>query len=266
MKSTHLRIIIFIFSLLFVNNSFSQLIIDNTSMTPAQLVQSVLVGGGVTVSNVAYTGSIPNSIGKFSTGGTPTNLGMTSGIILSTGNVLLAPGPNLTGSAGVDNFTGSDPDLEALIPGFTIYDAAVLSFTFKPLSDTIKFKYIFASEEYPEFVGTSYNDVFGFFLSGPGISGPYSNNAENIAIIPGTSLPVTIDNVNDHTNSQYYVDNTGGATIQYDGFTAVLTAWRIVTPCVNYQIKIAVGDAGDGAYDSAVFFRGTKLFNKCCFC
>jgi len=253
MKSMRLQIIILLFTLLFANNSFSQLIIDNTSMTPAQLVQNVLVGGGVTVSNVAYSGAIPNSIGKFSTGGNPTNLGMTSGIIMSTGNVMDAPGPNNSGSTGTDNYYGSDPDLAMLIPGYTVYDAAVLSFTFKPLSDTIKFKYVFGSEEYPEWVGSNYNDVFGFFLSGPGISGPYSNNAENIAIIPGTSLPVTINNVNSSSYSQYYVDNTGGATIQYDGFTTVLTAWRIVTPCANYQIKIAIGDAGDSNYDSAVF-------------
>jgi len=222
-------------------------------MTPAQLVQNVLVGGGVTVSNVTYSGNIPNSIGKFTTGGNPTNLGMTSGIIMSTGNVLSAPGPNISASTGIDNGTGSDPDLAMLIPGYTINDAAVLSFTFTPLSDTIRFKYVFGSEEYPEWVGSSFNDVFGFFLSGPGISGPYSNNAENIAIIPGTSLPVTIDNVNANSYSQYFIDNAGGATIEYDGFTTVLTAWRVVTPCVPYQIKIAIGDAGDAIYDSAVF-------------
>ena len=253
MKSLNYKFIIFIFSLFVANKSFSQLIIDNTSMTPAQLVQNVLVGGGVTVSNVIYSGSIPNSIGKFSTGGNPTNLGLTSGIIMSTGDVTLAPGPNNSPGAGADNGTGSDPDLAMLVPGFSIFDAAVLSFTFKPLSDTIKFKYVFGSEEYPEYVGSDYNDVFGFFLSGPGISGPYSNNSENIAIIPGTSLPVTIDNVNAGSYSQYYVNNSGGATIQYDGFTTVLTAWKLVTPCVNYQIKIAIGDAGDHVFDSAVF-------------
>jgi len=253
MKTTRLQIILLFLFFLIANNSYSQLIIDNSSMNPAQLVQNVLVGGGVNISNIVYSGSLPNSIGAFSTGGIPTNLGMTSGIIMSTGNVNLAPGPNISGSVGVSNGTGSDPDLAMLIPGYSIYDASVLSFTFVPLSDTIKFRYVFASEEYPEWVGSSYNDVFGFFLSGQGISGPYSNNGINMALIPGTSLPVTINNVNAGSYSQYYVNNTGGATIQYDGFTTVLTAWRLVTPCTPYQIKIAIGDAGDGTYDSAIF-------------
>jgi len=255
MKSKLIQIIFFFFLFLFTNSTFAQLIIDNTSMTPAQLVQNVLVGGGVTVTNVTYSGSVPNSIGKFSTGGNPTNLGLQSGIVMSTGNVNSAPGPNISGSTGVSNSTGSDPDLALLIPGYTINDAAVLSFTFVPLSDTIRFRYVFGSDEYPEYVGTSFNDVFGFFLSGPGITGPYSNNATNIALIPGTSLPVTIDNVNAGSYSQYYVNNTGGATIEYDGFTTVFTAWYLVTPCVPYQIKIAIGDAGDSAYDSAVFLE-----------
>jgi len=252
MKSKFLFPILFCFLLINYNSSFSQLIIDNTSMTPAQLVQNVLVGGGVTVSNVTYSGHIPNSIGKFSTGGNPTNLGLTEGIIMSTGKVTDALGPNTSGSTSFTNGTGSDPQLASLIPGYTVNDAAALSFTFVPLSDTIRFRYVFGSEEYPEWVGSSYNDVFGFFVSGPNPGGGTYNNY-NIARIPGTSLPVTIDNVNAGSYSQYYVNNTGGGTIEYDGFTTVLTAWAVVTPCVPYQIKIAIGDAGDSAYDSAVF-------------
>jgi len=261
-KAKKMRIISLLFSfiLLFlftVNNVNAQLIIDNTSNTPAQLVQNVLVGSGVSVSNVTYSGHIPRSIGKFTTGNNPTNLGLTSGIIMSTGNVMDAPGPNSSGSTGTNNGTGSDPDLAALIPGHTIYDAAVLSFSFIPLSDTVRFRYVFGSDEYPEFVNSNYNDVFGFFLSGPGINGPYSNSAINIALVPGTNMPVTIDNVNQNVNSQYYVNNNniGQGTVEYDGFTTVLTAWAVVTPCVPYQIKIAIGDAGDAIYDSAVFLE-----------
>ncbi|MDD3875214.1 MAG: choice-of-anchor L domain-containing protein [Bacteroidales bacterium] len=253
----YIKFLSFIFIFHF-NISQAQLIIDNTSMTPAQLVQNVLVGGGVTVSAVTYSGNIPNSIGKFSTGGNPTNLGLTEGIIMSSGNVMDAPGPNSSGSTGATNGTGSDPQLASLVPGYTVNDAAVLSFTFTPLSDTIRFRYVFGSEEYPEWVGSSYNDVFGFFISGPNPGGGTYNNL-NIAQIPGTTLPVTIDNVNASSYSQYYINNAGGSSIELDGFTAVLTAWALVTPCVPYQIKIAIGDAGDSVYDSVVFLESESF-------
>ena len=257
----------FIFSLtiilsLLIHNVNAQLIIDNTSMTPAQLVQNVLANSTSTISNIAYSGYIPNSIGKFSTGSLPTNLGLTTGIIMSTGNVMDAIGPNLSTSTTNSNGTGSDVDLASLIPGYTVNDAAVLSFSFVPISDTLKIRYVFASEEYPEWAGSSFNDVFGLFLSGPGISGPFSNNAMNIALIPGTSLPVSIDNINSGQNAQYYVDNTAGTTIEYDGFTTVFTTWALVTPYASYHIKIAIGDAGDSAYDSAIFLEQGNFINS----
>jgi gliding motility-associated-like protein len=239
-------------------SAFSQLTVS-TGQTPNQLVQNVLVGSGVTVSNVTYSGA-PGSIGYF-TGGNGTNLGIHSGIVMSTGVVDGSNGQPLIGSPASNfvswsNGTGSDPNLQTLIPGYTINDASVLQFDFIPLSDTISFRYVFGSEEYPEWVGSSFNDVFGFFVSGPNpLGGNYTNL--NIARIPGTSLPVTIDNVNIGSYSQYYVNNEGigGMTIVYDGFTTVLTAWCVVVPCVQYHIKIAIGDAGDSAYDSAVFLE-----------
>lgn len=241
-------LIIFLFSF-----NFTQAQLQITPNQTANQLVNILVGGGLSFSNATYSGAT-NSNGKFTTGGTPTNLGMSSGIILSSGSVLDAPGPNASGSITTSNGTGSDPQLAGLIPGYTINDACYLQFSFVPESDTIKFRYVFGSDEYPEWVSSSYNDVFGFFISGPNPGGGTYNN-KNIAIIPGTTLPVTIDNVNASTYSQYYVDNTSGATVQYDGFTTVLTAWCKVTPCQSYTIKIAVGDAGDSAYDSAVFLE-----------
>ncbi len=237
----------------FTLNLNAQLIV-NTGMTPTQLVQNILVGSGVTVSNVTFSGA-SNSIGSFTTGTSPTNLGLTSGIIMSSGDVSYAPGP-VSGFASTVNSTGSDPQLASLISSSSIYDAAVLQFNFIPQSDTIKFRYVFASEEYLEWVGSSYNDVFGFFISGPNPQGG-SYNFKNIALIPNTSLPVAINNVHSGSYSMYYVNNEGmyGQTIVYDGFTTVLTAWALVTPCVQYSIKIAIGDAGDSSYDSAVFLE-----------
>lgn len=240
------------------NKVHAQLQIDST-MTPTQLVQNVLLGGGITVSNVTYTG-FPNSISKFTAVG---NLGLTSGVMLTTGYAAVAYGPNSTSSAGNDvgvpsNFNltpNADGDalLDAIIqvssPGIYSNDAAVLEFDFVPTSDTVKFRYVFGSEEYPEFVG-SINDVFAFFLTGPG---GYNNS--NIALIPGTTTPITIGNVNNIDNNQYYVDNEFGTTVEYDGFTTVMTAVAAVTCGQTYHIKLAIADASDGVWDSAVFLE-----------
>jgi gliding motility-associated-like protein len=230
----------------------------STSMTPAQLVQNVLVGGGVSVSGVTYTGAA-SAIGHFTTGGTATNLGISSGILMSSGVVNGSPaiGSISTNQVSTANGTGSDPQLAALGSG-GVYDASVLEFNFVPLSDTIKFKYVFASEEYPEFVGTGVNDIFGFFISGPNpAGGSYSN--KNIALIPNTSIPIAIDNVNSSSHSQYYVDNQSGISVVFDGFTTVLTAWCRVTPCQSYHLKLAIGDVGDDIYDSGVFLEANSF-------
>lgn len=221
----------------------------------AQMV-SFLVGSGVTVSNPSMTGD-PMAFGRFTTGSNPTNLGLTSGIVLTTGSAIGSPplGSPVTNFASTNNSGGSDPQLASLI-GATINDAAVLEFDFVPISDTIKFRYVFGSEEYPEWVGSSYNDVFGFFITGPNPSGGNYTNF-NIARIPNTTLPVSINNINGSSYAQYYVDNQGlnGQTIVYDGFTKVLTAWAKVVPCSTYHMKIAIGDAGDDIYDSGVFLE-----------
>jgi len=254
-----IRLILIVVFTLSVSLLPAQLVM-NTTMSPQQLVQNILVGQGVTVSNVTYNSFTSHlNIGHFSA--LNTNLGLDSGIIMASGSVMNAIGPNNLTSAGNSTNSGSDTQLAALIPGYTIYDAAVLEFDFIPLSDTIKFRYVFGSEEYPEFVNSSFNDVFGFFISGPNPNGGnYTNH--NIALIPGTSLPVCIDNVNNGTsnggpctNCAYYVNNTGGLTVQYDAFTTVLTAWARVFPCLTYHIKLGVADAGDHSYDSGVFLE-----------
>jgi gliding motility-associated-like protein len=246
--------------LLFSSFSFSQLVVS-TAMTPQQMVQNVLLGSGVTVSNVTYTGAA-NTIGTF-TGGSGTNLGISDGIIMSSGYV---NGGGLTqiGSPASDFLSdmtggGSDPQLEAIV-GNSVNDASVLAFDFTPLSDTIKFRYVFGSEEYPEFVGTSFNDVFGFFVSGPNPLGGYYAD-KNIALIPGTTTAIAINNINIGSFSQYFVDNEAmsGQTIVFDGFTTVLKAWCKVTPCVQYHIKLAVGDVSDQSYDSGVFLEANSF-------
>jgi gliding motility-associated-like protein len=251
------RITILLAMLMATQGINAQIAINNT-LTAQQLL-NVLVGTGVVVSNVQYTGS-PAAVGSFTNGGT-TNIGLNSGIILTSGLVSIVPGPNNQGGAGQNNNMPGDPQLQGLIPGYTVYDASVITFDFTPLSDTVKFRYVFGSEEYPEYSNSNYNDVFGFFISGPNpLGGTY--NHYNIARLPGTSIPVSINNVNNGTanggpciNCQYYVNNSNGVTIQYDAFTTVLTAWALVTPCLPYTFKIAIGDAGDGILDSGVFLE-----------
>lgn len=253
---------IFLLAIIISSNSlYAQLTISN-SKTPAQLVQQVLVGSGVTVSNITFMGASV-AIAEFNGGGT-SNLGLISGIILSTGNCTDVVGPNSSTGTSTNNNTGSDPQLASLITA-SINDAAVLEFDFTPIADTIRFRYVFGSEEYPEYV-FSYNDVFGFFISGPNPAGGNFTN-KNIAIVPGTTnTPVSIYNINNGSsnngpcvNCSYYVDNTGGLTVEFDGMTTVLTAWSVVVPCQSYHMKLAIGDAGDHILDSGVFLEANSF-------
>jgi gliding motility-associated-like protein len=240
-------------------NTFGQITV-NSNLTPQQIVQNYLLGGGVIVSNVTYTGG-DSCRGIFQ--GT-SNLGMTGGLILATGKILNAIGPNNYPNIASDEVgTPGDSDLNAIVSDVT-YDAAVLEFDFIPASDTISFNFVFASEEYPDFVG-SYNDVFAFFLTGQNPAGG-NYNKKNIALIPGTTIPVTINNINNGTsntgpcvNCTYYVNNIGGTTIEYNGFTTVLKAVASVIKCTKYHIKIAIADVGDDAYDSGVFLEAKSF-------
>lgn len=262
------RIIFALFALSFcAYNLNAQLTVDN-SMTPQQLVQNVLLGTGVTVTNIQFTGHA-TAIGSFN--GQATNVGIPTGVILASGNISDAIGPNNLDFSG-DNLNQPGDIQLTNIAGFDTYDAAILEFDFVPSSDTVRFNYVFGSEEYPEYVCSDYNDVFAFFLSGPNPMGGNYNN-KNIALIPGTNTPVAINSVNSGTpgggysssqctslaHSNYYVDNTNGSTIQYDGFTKVFEAVAQVVPCQTYHIKIAIADAGDGIYDSGVFLEAKSF-------
>jgi hypothetical protein len=227
------------------------------AMTPEQLVQNYLIGAGVTISNVTYNGSsaliTSDQVGTFSTAGIATQqLGLTGGILLTSGKANIAIGPNSQPGAGAQIGGPGDPDLNTL-SGSNTFDRALLEFDFIPQFDTIRFRYVFGSEEFFEYCN-QYNDAFGFFLSGPGISGTFSNNSVNIARMPGAiNNYVTINNICANTASRW--TNSGGQYYQYDGLTYVFTAWYVVQPCTTYHIKLAIGDAVDKAFDSGVFLE-----------
>ncbi|MCX6296898.1 MAG: choice-of-anchor L domain-containing protein, partial [Bacteroidetes bacterium] len=154
-----------------------------------------------------------------------------------------------TGTTTIFSSLG-DSDLDSL-SGITTYDGCILDFNAVPSADTLYFNYCFGSEEYPEFVFAGFNDPFAVLISGPGITGRI-----NATTLPGGS-PVTIDNVNDSVNTSYYFNNETppGRYITYDGFTTNLMAFAQVIPDSTYHFKVAIADAGDGAYDSGVMLE-----------
>ncbi|MBP6826766.1 MAG: choice-of-anchor L domain-containing protein [Saprospiraceae bacterium] len=237
--------------------------------TPQNLITNIFLGDGVEVTNITFNGQ-PKAVGYF-TGGTQ-SIGIDRGIVMTSGAVesggMFSVGCNETGIdfASNDNalFT-NDPDLAALTtPGFPLRDLAVYTISFIPTDSMLSFRYCFGSEEYPEYGCSPFNDVFGFFIQGPGYPTP-----TNIAIIPNTSLPVTINNLHptnpfnptcNPLNAQYYnAHDTSTTQPSYDGFTDVFTAEATVTPCQVYTIKLAIADVSDGVFDSGVFLEAKSF-------
>lgn len=261
-KSPHISIYSIIIGILISSGvSWGQLQTSG-GQNATQLVQNVLLGGGVQLIGVSSQGSV-NAMGTFD--GSSSNIGLSSGVILTTGTISGPDGPvgpNGVPNAGIDNGTSGDPLLSSIISGNpSTFNATIIEFTFIPQGDSINFKYVFGSEEYKEYVGSEFNDVFGFFLTGPNPFGAAYVN-KNIALVPGSSTPVAINNVNHLTNSAYYVDNespTPGNTVQYDGFTKPLIAMAAVIPCSTYTIRLAIADVGDGIYDSGVFLEAKSF-------
>lgn len=267
--------------------------VDTSIHSIEQLVRDVLISSEcASISNVTFSGKRPQ-IGFFDRGQDAVNL--EKGIILSTGNSFDAAGPNDetgTSTSFLSSFHVGDIDLAQLanVNINQVRDDAILEFDFIPIDDTMAFEFVFASEEYCDYSNSSslYNDVFGFFLSGTDINGPFSNDAENLAISPVSNVAITVRNINHNVNFPYFIDNTPQAQLQnqaehydhceldvprdginslldrdgasveeleYDGYTTVLTARMAVTPNEEYHLKIAVADIFDNAYDSAVFLK-----------
>ena len=266
----------FITSFVFVSlnlMAFSQSVVVSNTQTPTQLINNVLLGMGVTASNITINGSPLNANNAQGNVVSFTNTNpafpISSGLLLTTGNAIAAQGPNnstnLSNNLPATASVASDPHLNILAAG-TVTNGVVLEFDFIPTGDTLNFRYIFGSEEYPEFSPSTFNDAFGLFLWGPGITGPYAlagyANGANIATIPG-GIPVTINNVGDASNTQYYVFNDNGSTygnaIQYDGTTVLLTAAASVQCNQTYHIKLAISNVSDQAYDSGVFLEANSF-------
>ncbi len=206
-------------------------------LTQDQVV-ALLTGSGATITNVRITGA-DVAIGSFTQGG---GLGLESGVVLSSGNIADVKGPNGTESSGASLGTAGAPALDAIVRPFVTQDAAIIEFDVVTESPTFAIRYVFASEEYREFVDSEFNDVFAFFVNGA-----------NIALTPGTGNPVTINTINHLRNQGLYQDNEGGADTQFDGYTSPLLAVAVVEPGTTNHIRIAIADTSDPVLDSAVF-------------
>ncbi|MCF8238136.1 MAG: choice-of-anchor L domain-containing protein [Saprospiraceae bacterium] len=248
----------------------SDLILD-TAYSVQELITDFFSNSCVEPFNITMKG---NSAGMGFFQAVGTELGVPAGILLSSGNISNTKGPNNMGGAGNTFGEPGDSDLHQLA-GQTTFDALAIQFDFIPTVEKLTFRYVFASEEYPEFVCSAFNDIFGFFLSGPGINGAFTNDAINIATLPDTSIYVGINSINSGSPGNsgssancmngsldygaLYVDNTGGMHLQCDGFTLPLDAVVDVIPGEVYHAKIVVADAADGILDSSVFLSVESL-------
>lgn len=262
-----------------------------TNAAPYNTVQGlvgVLTDATIVTSNHSSYGA-PMQMGFFS-GGT-TVLQMDSGICMSNGNIAgMATGGagfNSTAIPAGANQGGGDPDLltvAASVPGLigatfsvnSTWNAAIIEFDFIPVSDTIEFRYSMASEEWHNWTCTTFNDVFGFFVSGPGITGPYSSplgfpgGAMNVATVPGSNpaLPVTISTIHNGTgfgvpncanplNTNFFLPN--GNNTNFNASTTVLTAKFGVIQCNTYHMKLAIADGSDQIFDSGVYLEANSF-------
>ena len=223
----------------------------------ANLLANEILGSGITISNATYTGTATQSA-TYADGSV---IGMETGILLTSGDANLAVGPNVSDGAGVALGTAGDASLDGLIPG-TTNDAAVLEFDFVSAGGDLFFDFVFASEEYNEWVDSSFNDVFGFFVDGV-----------NIALAPDGQV-ASVNNINcgnpfvgvgpncDSFNNNDPTSTSTPFDIEYDGFTDVLVAEALGLGGGTHHIKIAIADASDTALDSAVFIQGGSFTDK----
>ena len=254
----HAWLLGFIWAVLACISLPAQAAVTVTSTTNAATLASTIAAGnsGITLTGVPTLtmGPSTTSSGTFTTSGS--NLGITSGIVISTGNVTqisgAAPGPGNISNAGsgISN------------AGANEFDVGTFTFSFipKPGVNRMSVASVFMSEEYNEYVNTTFTDNFSMVLNG----GAYTN--QNIATIPGTATGTDINSVNNGTNAGYYRDNTAAPfpipDIKYDGATTVFINAFNVVPGTTYTLTIRVADVGDNQYDSSVFVSTSTILNN----
>ena len=229
--------------------------------------------------NITFSGD-PKAFGYFSNTDF-LKLEQHDGILLTSGIAGNAVQPNKCNTSGNvstnnDGLT-TDQDLVLLASGQTVSDVSVFEFDYRPSNDTFSLNYVFASEEYHDMINRGSHDVFGIFLSGPGINGAFSNNAENIATITAENLPVNAGTINfgpggltcegtppGCNNCEFLVNNSEKPdsaffALAYDGYTVPMNATVMVQPGEWYHVKIAMADGQSELDDSGIFISSGTL-------
>lgn len=238
--------------------------VDTNTYSPQQLVESILIDSGC-IENIQVTNALggnfadgDKSFGYFSANGS--DFPFEKGLVLSTGKLAHVPGPN--NSLSDDDAPGwmGDSDLEAALGIYNTINATVIEFDFVPNADNIRFRYIFASEEYQRGDPNTcrYSDAFAFLIK------PAGGRYNNIALVPGTNTPVQVTTVHSGIpgscppiNETYFEGWNGPvAPINFNGQTKVLIAESPVIDNQPYHIKLVIADEGNYRYDSAVFLEG----------
>jgi hypothetical protein len=210
---------------------------------------NTILGSGISISNVNYNGA--NGASGTFTNGNSAGISIDKGIVLSTGQATNALGTNNSSGAGSSNGTAGYAPLTA-IAGFNTFDASVLKFDFEfngGNGGDLFFNFVFGSEEYLEYVGSQFNDVFGFFVDGV-----------NVALTPGSGDPITINTINTSQNSSLFVDNTSAVyNTQMDGFTKSLQITLKGLSAGLHTMEFAIADAGDSILDSWIFIEAKSF-------
>ncbi len=216
----------------------------NTSATALDMALEIF-GPGTVVVDATYTGwsqssAIYSGGDTIAPGATPSD----GGVILSTGRVT-----NYTQSSGDPNRSGStstntsgpnnDPQLNAAA-GASTFDAAILEVDFIPTGNVMSLQFQFASEEYPEFTGSAFNDIFAIWMNGTLVTSPIFNVTQ-------------VNSINDNSNPNLIQDNTGDDfNTEMDGLTVTLSVLMPVNAGVENTLRIGIADVADSSYDSNI--------------